>query len=134
MNIIIKTPLNRTDFHIIGWTKTFVLVLSAVFLIGFTWNTEIRPVDGNNFSSFARVGLKSPEEKAVGFYHNPVIPGDFPDPTVLRVGNMYYAAGTSNDFGPCYPLYESTDLVNWKAIGTVFNDCPKWACNNFWAP
>jgi beta-xylosidase len=74
------------------------------------------------------------EEKAIGIYHNPVIPGDFPDPTVIRVGNMYYAAGTSNDFGPCYPLYESTDLINWKPIGSVFNDCPKWSYNSFWAP
>jgi len=31
-------------------------------------------------------------------YRNPVIPGDFPDPTVIRVGKMYYAAGTTSDF------------------------------------
>ena len=50
-------------------------------------------------------------------YRNPVIPGDIPDPTVIRVGKMYYAAGTTSDFAPNYPLYESIDLVNWKQIG-----------------
>jgi beta-xylosidase len=134
MNIIIKTYINRNDCHIIRLTKTFVLALSAVFLFGFTGNTELRPGDGYNLSSFAGVGLKSQKERVAGIYLNPVIPGDFPDPTIIRVGNMYYSAGTSNDFGPCFPLYESTDLINWKPIGSVFNDCPKWSSNNFWAP
>lgn len=68
------------------------------------------------------------------FYYNPVIPGALPDPTVIRVGDVYYAAGTSFDFSPVYPIYESRDLVNWKQIGTVFNEPPEWASVNFWAP
>lgn len=72
------------------------------------------------------------EKKA--FYKNPVIAGDFPDPSVIRVGNTYYAAGTSNDFAPDYPIYESNDLVNWKQIGAVFNQPPEWASEDFWAP
>ncbi|MGC1392444.1 MAG: family 43 glycosylhydrolase [Bacteroidales bacterium] len=134
MNIIIKTSINRNDCHIIRLTKTFVLALTAVFLFGFTWNTELRQGDEFNLSSFAGVGLKSQKESLDGIYYNPVIPGDFPDPTIIRVGNMYYAAATSNDFGPCFPLYESTDLINWKPVGSVFTDCPKWSDNNFWAP
>ncbi len=67
-------------------------------------------------------------------YRNPVIAGDFPDPTVIRVGKMYYAAGTTSDFAPNYPLYESSDLVNWKQIGSVFNELPSWASDSFWAP
>jgi hypothetical protein len=59
MNIIIKTPLNRNDFHIIRLTKIFVLALSAVFLLGFTGNTELRSVDGNNFSSLKGVDFES---------------------------------------------------------------------------
>lgn len=67
-------------------------------------------------------------------YYNPVIPGDFPDPTIIRVGKMYYAAGTTSDFAPNYPLYESSDLINWKQIGSVFNELPGWASDSFWAP
>ncbi len=76
----------------------------------------------------------SGQSQTSGNYRNPVIPGDFPDPTVIRVGKMYYAAGTTSDFAPNYPLYESTDLVNWKQIGSVFNELPSWASDSFWAP
>ncbi|MFW6042766.1 MAG: family 43 glycosylhydrolase [Marinilabiliaceae bacterium] len=68
------------------------------------------------------------------FYENPVVPGDFPDPTIIRVDDTYYAAGTSSDFGGNYPLYESKDLVNWDQIGYVFNELPAWASDSFWAP
>ncbi|HEY3388891.1 MAG TPA: glycoside hydrolase family 43 protein, partial [Prolixibacteraceae bacterium] len=81
--------------------------------------------------------LNSPsygQSQTSGNYRNPVIPGDFPDPTVIRIGKMYYAAGTTSDFAPNYPLYESTDLVNWKQIGSVFNELPSWASDSFWAP
>ncbi len=67
-------------------------------------------------------------------YNNPVISGDFPDPTVIRVGNDYYAAGTTSDFAPNYPLYHSTDLVNWKRIGAVFSEAPSWIKGDCWAP
>lgn len=67
-------------------------------------------------------------------YRNPVIRGDFPDPTIIRVGEDYYASGTSSDFVPCYPLYHSRDLINWKQIGSIFNQPPKWAKGDFWAP
>ncbi|WP_165022565.1 family 43 glycosylhydrolase [Dysgonomonas sp. ZJ279] len=67
-------------------------------------------------------------------YRNPVISGDFPDPTVIRVGNDYYAAGTTSDFAPSYPLYHSKDLVNWDRIGSVFTDPPAWIKGDCWAP
>jgi xylan 1,4-beta-xylosidase len=67
-------------------------------------------------------------------YRNPVIKGDFPDPSIIRVGNTYYAAGTSFDFAPNYPIYESKDLINWKQIAAVFQQPPKWASDDFWAP
>lgn len=74
------------------------------------------------------------KEKETIVYRNPVIKGDFPDPTIIRVGDMYYAAGTSNDFVPNYPLYESNDLINWTRIGAVFNEPPAWTSEDFWAP
>lgn len=70
----------------------------------------------------------------VSFYSNPVIPGDVPDPTIIRVGDKYYAAGTTSDFAPHYPVYESTDLINWEQIGSIFNDRPEWTSDSFWAP
>jgi xylan 1,4-beta-xylosidase len=67
-------------------------------------------------------------------YRNPVIPGIFPDPTIIRVGDTYYASGTSGNSVPVYPLYQSKDLINWNRIGSVFNEPPEWAAGDFWAP
>ncbi|WP_319229304.1 glycoside hydrolase family 43 protein [Draconibacterium orientale] len=74
------------------------------------------------------------KKKETAYYQNPVIAGDFPDPSVIRVGDTYYAAGTSCDFAPNYPLFESKDLINWKRIGSVFNEPPAWTADDFWAP
>jgi len=76
----------------------------------------------------AQAGIERPT------YRNPVITGDFPDPTIIRVGKTYYTAGTSGNSVPCYPLYESTDLINWEKIGHIFNERPSWASGDFWAP
>jgi xylan 1,4-beta-xylosidase len=67
-------------------------------------------------------------------YRNPVIPGDFADPSVIRVGDTYYAAGTSSEWAPYYPLYTSRDLVSWQPIGHVFDRMPAWAAASYWAP
>ena len=67
-------------------------------------------------------------------YRNPVISGDFPDPTVIRVGDTYFVAGTSSEWGPPYRLYESNDLVDWKYIGGLFKDMPSWTMGSYWAP
>lgn len=65
---------------------------------------------------------------------NPVLPGDHPDPTVIKIGDTYWASATSNEWGPLFPIYKSTDLVNWEQVSYAFADLPAWARNNFWAP
>ncbi|KAA0994169.1 family 43 glycosylhydrolase [Dyadobacter sp. UC 10] len=67
-------------------------------------------------------------------YRNPVIAGDFADPSVIRVGDTYYAAGTSSEWGPAYPIYTSKNLVDWEYVGPVFNELPKWTMGSYWAP
>lgn len=67
-------------------------------------------------------------------YRNPVIPGEFADPTIIRVGDSWYAAGTSSEWAPFYPLYKSTDLVNWTQQGHIFEEQPQWTSSSFWAP
>lgn len=71
---------------------------------------------------------------AQGFFMNPVIRGDVADPTIIRIGETYYAAGTSSEWAPHYPLFRSTDLVNWEQIGHIFEKKPEWASSSFWAP
>lgn len=74
----------------------------------------------------------SAQEAGHGFM-NPVIRGDVPDPSVIRIDDTYYATGTSSEWAPFYPLFSSRDLVNWKQIGHVFEEQPEWTQNSFWA-
>jgi beta-xylosidase len=67
-------------------------------------------------------------------YVNPVIPGDFPDPSVIRVGEDYYATATTGGWSPHFPLLHSKDLINWEIVGAVFSEKPAWAKGDFWAP
>jgi len=76
---------------------------------------------------------KAAEESAVT-YRNPVLAGDYPDPSIIRVGKDFWATATSSEWGPQFPVLHSRDLVNWKIIGAVFPKRPAWATGNFWAP
>jgi xylan 1,4-beta-xylosidase len=67
-------------------------------------------------------------------YENPVLPGDFPDPSLIRVGNEYWATATSSQWAPIFPLLRSTDLVNWRRVGSVFQTPPSWSAGSYWAP
>jgi beta-xylosidase len=80
-------------------------------------------------------GNEQQTEKADPEITNPVLPGDRPDPTVVKVGNTYYASATSNEWSPLFPIFKSNDLVNWELVTYVFPDgAPGWAEKNFWAP
>ncbi|MDT5271444.1 MAG: xylan 1,4-beta-xylosidase [Acidobacteriota bacterium] len=69
-----------------------------------------------------------------GTYTNPVAAGDFPDPSVIRVGHDYWASATTSEWGPEYPILHSRDLVNWDVVGAIFTKRPAWAVGSFWAP
>ena len=67
-------------------------------------------------------------------YTNPAMAGDFPDPSVIRVGQDYWAAATSSEWAPEFPLLHSRDLVNWEIVGSVFRKRPDWSVGSYWAP
>ena len=78
--------------------------------------------------------FQSHTEAVEVFYENPVIPGDHPDPSIIRVGKDFWATATSSEWGPQFQLLHSKDLVNWDLTGVVFPHRPVWAKGNFWAP
>lgn len=53
-------------------------------------------------------------------YTNPIVKGFYPDPSVCFADGKYYLVCSSFQFFPGVPLFESTDLVNWKQIGHCF--------------
>lgn len=67
-------------------------------------------------------------------YTNPVLRGDMADPSIIRVGNTYYATTTSSEWAPFHPMFTSTDMVNWTQTGYVFDKQPEWTSSSFWAP
>ena len=54
---------------------------------------------------------------ANGTYVNPIVPGDHPDPTILKDGKDYYMTFSSFESYPGLIIWHSRDLVNWQPIG-----------------
>jgi len=52
-------------------------------------------------------------------YHNPIIRGFHPDPSICRVGTDYYLITSSFEYFPGIPIFHCRDLVNWKPLGHV---------------
>lgn len=63
-----------------------------------------------------------------------VLPGDYPDPSITKIGDDYWASATTSNWMPAYPLLKSKDMVNWTTEGYIFNKLPDWADYYFWAP
>jgi arabinan endo-1,5-alpha-L-arabinosidase len=69
-------------------------------------------------------------------YSNPVVPYSLPDPTlVLASDGYFYLYATENIRNT--PIHKSSDLVNWKLIGTAFSDSTRPSFEpkgGIWAP
>jgi xylan 1,4-beta-xylosidase len=85
-------------------------------------------------SSVSTTPREPQNASGVPSYSNPVMQGDFPDPSVIRVGRDYWATATTSQWAPIFPLLHSTDLVNWTLKGAVFQTAPSWSAGSYWAP
>lgn len=54
-------------------------------------------------------------------FHNPILPGFYPDPSLCRVGEEYYLVTSSFEYFPGLPIFNSRDLVHWQQIGHVLD-------------
>ncbi|MCL2027946.1 MAG: family 43 glycosylhydrolase [Bacteroidales bacterium] len=64
-----------------------------------------------------------------GYYENPVLGGDHPDPSIVRVGTDYYMTYSTFEYYPGLPVLHSTDMINWERIGFALSEYlgPVWA-------
>lgn len=62
-----------------------------------------------------RAGEVSPAETHT--YQNPILAGFYPDPTICKAGDRFYMTNSTFSYFPGLPIFESTDLINWKQIG-----------------
>lgn len=51
------------------------------------------------------------------YYCNPVLPGFYPDPAVVRVGEDYYMVNSTFQYFPGITISHSKDLIHWEIIG-----------------
>ncbi|MHA7965571.1 family 43 glycosylhydrolase [Paenibacillus sp. CAU 1782] len=65
-----------------------------------------------------------------GTYINPILAGDYADPTLVRVGNDYYMTHSCFEFAPGFLIWHSTDLVNWVPVARAAAEYT----GNVWAP
>ncbi len=68
-------------------------------------------------------------------FRNPVHPGTFADPFVLRHGNWYYAYGTDNqhDRPMAFDVLRSRNLVHWTSLGRSLGGLERTS-RDYWAP
>lgn len=49
-------------------------------------------------------------------YPKVIIPGDYPDPSIIREGEDYYMTHSSLIYSPGFLIWHSRDLMNWEPI------------------
>lgn len=96
--------------------------LAAVLTAGSTIAAE--PAAFHWFE-YAGLDATRTQEIPAGFYRNPVLPGYYPDPAVVAVGDRFYLVNSTFAHWPGIAIHESRDLVDWKLIGHALTDATK---------
>ncbi len=52
---------------------------------------------------------------------NPILPGFYPDPSIVRVQEDYYIVNSSFSYYPGVPIFHSKNLMKWEQIGHVLD-------------
>jgi beta-xylosidase len=65
-----------------------------------------------------------------GFYRNPILGGDHPDGSPIRVGNEFYLTHSSFNYAPGLLIWHSRDLINWRPVAAGLKNY----YGNIWAP
>jgi beta-xylosidase len=63
-------------------------------------------------------------------YCNPIMGGDHPDASPIRVGGEFYLTHSSFDYAPGLPIWHSLDLINWRPVAAAL----RRYSGSIWAP
>lgn len=85
-------------------------------LLGLAAPLAADPV-GFDWFEYAGSDKSLTREPEPGEYHNPILAGFYPDPSLCRVGADYYLVNSTFAYFPGLPIFHSRDLVNWRLIG-----------------
>ena len=80
-----------------------------------------------NFPSFLFAQITDKQtgkwgDQGDGTYRNPILPSDYSDPDVIRVGKDYYLISSTFQLSPGMVIMHSKDLVNWETISYATPD------------
>ena len=74
--------------------------------------------DWVGFTSFSYTGWDNDNSADTGRgYKNPIIPGFYPDASIVRVEDTYYLTHSTFAYFPGLPIFKSKNLVDWQQIG-----------------
>jgi xylan 1,4-beta-xylosidase len=64
-----------------------------------------------------------------GTYRNPILGGDHPDASPIRMGDDFYLTHSSFDYAPGLLIWHSRDLINWRTVAAALHsyDGSVWA-------
>ncbi|MGK7395995.1 MAG: family 43 glycosylhydrolase, partial [Candidatus Cyclobacteriaceae bacterium M3_2C_046] len=63
-------------------------------------------------------------------FTNPILAGDYPDPSLFRDGDTYYMTHSSFEYYPGLLIWKSQDLVNWTPVSHALHEY----VGSVWAP
>lgn len=140
-------PWGNTVLHYGVQSKRLEMVIYLTERVGLSW------AQGNKklvtpFDLASKLHLTEIEayfEKKCGasrkeMYHNPILTGMHPDPSIVRVGEDYYMVHSSFHYFPAIPISHSTDLIHWKVVGHAITRADWAGLTNleggrgYWAP
>jgi PelA/Pel-15E family pectate lyase len=78
---------------------------------GYTWYTYAPQTVLNKYPEWKKKW--SPGNDS---YKNPVLGGDYADPSVIRVGDDYFLTNSSFNYYPGLLIWHSTDLIHWARV------------------
>lgn len=88
---------------------------------------KTQPIAGINDAAFDWFHYEGKDEvfktisKSNDGYLNPILAGFYPDPSICKAGDKFYLINSSFAYFPGLPIFESTDMVNWKQLGHVID-------------
>jgi beta-xylosidase len=104
---IMHKTIKKNRFRLFAATG-IIFSISVICAISYANNPSIQSNSNN---------LSAPK---VDSARNPIIWADFPDPSVIRVGDTYYMSNTTMHMCPGLPIMKSKDLVNWEMVGYAY--------------